>query len=100
MIETGGKIEEYREIKEYWMKRLLVNVQADDLQRQGFIDRNGQLYGFRQYDEIHFRNGYSRDARKMTFKFNGTSVGQPVFKWFGRHEEGNIFIIHLGHRIS
>lgn len=43
MIASGEKKEEYREIKDYWTKRL-----------------DG-----RDYDVVYFRNGYAKDAPKI-----------------------------------
>lgn len=62
MILSGGKTEEYREIKPYWEKR--------------FINYFGQYYDFsteetklvwsQQPKTIVFRNGYGKDAPQFT----------------------------------
>lgn len=54
LIASGEKRGEYREKKEYWRKRL-----------EG-----------RQYDEIHFRNGYATDAPFMRVEFLGIEDAQ------------------------
>lgn len=59
MIADGIKDEEYREIKDYWVKRLEHKV----------------------YDVIQFKNGYSKEARKMTVEFKGLSVGHGFPEW-------------------
>ncbi len=51
-ILAGTKKIEYREIKPYWTKRL--------------FDENGEAI---KYDFILFRNGYSKDCRKMKVEF-------------------------------
>ena len=61
LILSGEKTEEYREDKEFWRRRL-------ENQR---------------YDEIHFRNGYARDARWMRVELFDITRGEwgdsPVF---------------------
>jgi len=58
-ILRGEKLEEYREIKPYWEKRLL--------------NPDGS---FKKFDEVHLRNGYAKDSRYMRFRpgaiFRGT----------------------------
>jgi hypothetical protein len=58
-ILAGNKKIEYREIKPYWTKRLL--------------DEIGKP---REYDFIYFRNGYSRNCRKMKVEFKGLRIGK------------------------
>ena len=48
-IAAGTKKEEYRELKPYWRTRM-----------KG-----------REYDEIHFRNGYNADAPRMRVEYRG-----------------------------
>jgi len=62
-ILTGIKRVEYREIKPYWTTRLL--------------DKNGKP---KQYDIIEFRNGYSKDARKMKVEFEGLKIGKKNYE--------------------
>lgn len=54
LINSGVKTEEYREIKSYWEKRL----------------------GNNNYDIVEFRNGYHKDAPKMSFKINEIFKGK------------------------
>ncbi len=77
LINSGFKTEEYREIKPYWEKR----------------------FDNKTYDVVEFRNGYHKDAPKMSFKIN------EIFKGNGRVEWGAIqgetyYIIKLGERIN
>ena len=53
-IAGGEKTEEYREQKPHWQKRL-----------EG-----------KHYDEIHFRNGYAKDAPQMRVECLGITTGQ------------------------
>lgn len=76
MIESGEKTTEYREDKPYWQKRLL-----------------------RYYDAVHFRNGYSRNARTMMFLINSIVVGRGFVVW-GARPDRPVFKIYLGERLS
>ncbi len=58
-ILAGTKKIEYREIKPYWTARLLNNDGT-----------------FKKYDFIIFKNGYSKDARKMVVEFKGGRIGR------------------------
>lgn len=55
-IASGKKKQEYREFKPYWIKRL-TDLECD------------YYYNF---DEIHFRNGYSKNAPFMRIEHLGT----------------------------
>lgn len=56
-ILAGTKKIEYRDIKPYWTKRLL--------------DENNKP---KKYDIIYFKNGYSKDCRKMKVQFKGLKI--------------------------
>lgn len=56
LIASGDKVFEFREIKPYWTKR--------------FIDKRGN---YKQFDEVHFKNGYSKDSPFMRVEFKGIS---------------------------
>lgn len=64
MIASGEKREEYRELKQYWERRL----EDDD-------------NGFKQYDVIQFRNGYQKDAPTIVIKLLGIEVGIGKREW-------------------
>lgn len=59
-IAAGIKKEEYREIKKYWIRRL--------------FDFDGM---YKEFDEIHFRNGYHSDSPFMRVECKGICV-KPV----------------------
>ncbi|MFH1484479.1 MAG: hypothetical protein ABIH46_00265 [Chloroflexota bacterium] len=65
-IARGEKHEEYREVKPYWTKRI----------------EN------RMYDEIHFRNGYRKDAPFMRVEYMGWNPGE----WDGKA----VYVLRLG----
>lgn len=61
-ILEGRKVEEYRDIKPYWTKRL--------------FDSNGNV---KDYDVIIFRNGYAKDALEMKVEFKGVRVEKDKY---------------------
>lgn len=56
-IAKGEKVEEYRDLKPYWEKRL----------------EN------KSYDEIWFRNGYSKNAPFMRIEFKGCEKRENTY---------------------
>lgn len=56
-IASGEKIVEYREIKPHWTQRLL--NEHDEV---------------KHYDEVHFRNGYSKIAPFMRVEWMGMRI--------------------------
>jgi len=75
MIASGEKREEYREMKPYWHKRLMCSK--------------------RKFDAIHFRNGYSRNARSMTVELRELRSGLGIVEW-GSPEGQEVYILCLG----
>lgn len=77
MILSGEKTEEYREVKPYWVKRLM----TDELAMKSFAG-------------VLFTNGYNRDSRRLSMFIEKISIG------FGREDWGaepgkKYFIIKL-----
>jgi len=64
LIANDEKHFEYREIKEYWTKRLLVR----NLTNYTKVWRTR----FREFDEIYFRNGYKKDSPFMRVEWIAT----------------------------
>jgi len=56
LIVKGEKKFEYREYKKHWMSRLLCSS------------------GIRNYDEIHFTNGYGKDKPFARVEFDGAAI--------------------------
>ncbi len=61
LIASGDKKIEYREFKSYWKGRLMV-------ERQYIRD---------DFEEVHFRNGYSKDAPFMRVECLGIVTMRP-----------------------
>ncbi len=88
LIASGEKTIEYREIKDYW-KRRLVTITDDRIMSPNFI---GHPFTFNEFYEIEFKNGYSKTSPSMRVEFKKTVL--EVF-------EGKMcFAIHLGKIIS
>ena len=73
MILAGIKIEEYREIKPYWRKRLLG----------------------KKFYAIHFRNGYGKSAPCFTIKLTRLYKSLGIVEW-GAPAGKEVFILRLG----
>ena len=96
MIKCGVKKEEYREIKDYWIKR--------------FKDMSltPPFKPFKEFSVIEFKNGYAKDAPTMRVEFKGIRIGKPKVEWCidaiefdkdnGSYDD--CFIIELGSVLS
>ena len=93
MISSGIKKEEYREINEYWTKRLVVsepnNLLDDDIV-------------FSVFDCIEFSLGYPAAddmSRRIRYEFKGIrkSYGNPAW---GAEPEKEYYVNSIGERLS
>ena len=84
-IASGEKKIEYREVKDYWIKRLCNNPG----------DETGEwTWDFKKFDEIYFKNGYSKNAPFMRVKHKYTVENSGMFS--DLRIKGIVFAIHLG----
>lgn len=67
MIASGDKKEEYREIKPYWINRLMDGVPMKPK--------------FKSFIGVLFRNGYSKDARQLAMFIEDISIGEGREDW-------------------
>lgn len=88
MIAAGEKNEEYREIKPYWVARLLQNnnnivdvrhlalalARRTDLLKK-YID--AQRIVLKQYTHVLFINGYRRDSPRIEKEIENITIGKP-----------------------
>ena len=78
-IAQNEKKQEFREVKPHWEKRF-------------YHEDNGAIVESK-YDEVHFRNGYAKDAPFMRVECLGvdhmTNIKTPI-------GEGEFFVINLG----
>ena len=111
MIESGFKTEEYREIKEHWVKRLIHFTYEEyetleELTSQlQFAEENEwtpyEVLGYygaqlRRFYAVKFSYGYTK--RTMTFECKGITIGKGKKEWGASDED--VFIIKLGRRVE
>jgi hypothetical protein len=94
MIASGEKTEEYREMKPYWIKRILEGSSA---KLPGLATVPRQLSLQTKYERVCFHRGYT--SQTMTFKIKGVSVGMGNVAW-GAPVDKVVIIIKLGNRIA
>ena len=90
MIESGIKIEEYREIKPYWTRRFIGMNQPLFSFRHGYQQSN-----IKGYTHVKFSYGYTK--RTMTFEIKEITIGKGNPEWGAPKED--VFIIKLGKKI-
>lgn len=92
MIASGEKKEEYREIKEYWVKRLGFHADVKfDIQQVIFFPPEEI-----KYDVITFHKGYTKET--ITIKCEGIKISQGKTQW-GAQKGMFYFVLLLGERI-
>ena len=111
MIESGEKTEEYREIKPYWLKRLLrsdwptPNKKIDNLCASFLCNHKNVLIRHlcrenliaAPYTHIRFHYGYTK--RTMLYKMRKIIIGLGKVEW-GAPLCSYVFIIELENRIK
>jgi len=97
MIDIGEKPEEYRDLTEHWVKRLLT------LTEQGFkklhyfgILEEREIIKFKDYTHVRFHRGYT--SMTITFEIERISIGKGNPEW-GAPTDREVFIIKLGKRL-
>lgn len=90
MIDRGEKKEEYREIKQYWMKRLIEDIDEDE---EG--DTCGHVF-YVDYECVCFHRGYT--STTMTFRVKNIDIGKGKPEW-GAPTDRPVFIIKLRERL-
>ena len=105
LIESGVKTEEYREITDYWKKRICKNW--DDYHPGHYCMYGGcclEICGFRHkhiahdFDAVTFYLGYAKDRPSMTFRVDDIIIGKGLPE-LGAVPGQDYFIIKLGERI-
>ena len=112
MIKSGEKKEEYRELKEFWLIRLLdikwpketkyddKYIPSDivfDLKRHSWVKVfKSYRAEFKTFDIVEFRNGYSKNASSFQIEFKGIDIGEPKPEWTDENWQGEVFRIKLG----
>lgn len=87
LVKSGEKKEEYREIKEYWIRFFKKHCDK-------FSIANSTASGL-QYDLLVFRNGYRTDSPKILLKNPKIRIGRGKKKW-GSNSWPKLFHYKLG----
>lgn len=87
LIKSGEKTEEYRELKEFWCKRLC----TDEI----YENSKGHTTNIKEYQFVEFKNGYSKDAPTIITECKEITIGKPT-KQGSQLFENDVFIISLG----
>lgn len=102
LIASGEKKEEYREIKEYWIKRLISDdfnwdCATTDKRNAHYVSCPNGFY--KHYDEVIFKNGYSKNAPQIRMKVQKIFRGEGFEDW-GAEPGKPYFVIKLGEIIK
>ncbi len=115
MILSGEKKEEYRDVKEYWVSRLvdfktmhhshkqelydeLVGYPKDGAQSVDYYYSNEVIKG-RCYKSVTFSNGYSKTRPQFEIELKGIEIRTGNPEW-GAEEGKKYFVILLGEVIK
>lgn len=79
MIFSGEKREEYRDVTEYWNKRLKWP--------SGF---------YKPYTIVCFTNGYAKDARRFTMEIDSINIYKGGWPHWGAKINKKYYVIKLG----
>lgn len=107
MIAIGTKKEEYREIKPYWIRRLLIDVEVRDASKttdyDWLIDRIVSRdyynvgYGFQEFDVVSANNGYQKNCPNIQWEHKKIRIGKPNPAWCELEDVGKtLFILEIG----
>jgi len=108
MILSGEKLEEYREVKDYWAVRLLngfsktdIHFHLSELKEPYETTAGNTLFDAikKDFDAVQFINGYAKNAPSFTIECKGIEIGKAKPEW-SDNWEGNVFVIKLGKIIS
>jgi len=96
MIVSGEKKEEYREVKDYWMKRLAgLNGCGTSYNFTVLCNNNNKC---KDFDVVVFKNGYSKNAPTVKIECKGIEIEQGEKKWGAPNHK--VFVIKLGKIIN
>ncbi len=103
MIESGVKTEEYREIKPYWVKRLVPCTHecssghwSEEYYKCVLNCKAVNMHiNIPLFKYVKFSYGYTK--RTMIFELEKITIGKGNPEWGA--PEGDVFIIKLGKRI-
>lgn len=101
MIASGEKLEEYREIKPYWVSRLVDGLDAPTSYEKtmGLVfELAGHIHSMKSaiaYDLVEFRNGYGKNVPAIRMKIRDIVMDFGKEEW-GAEFNKPYFVIKLG----
>jgi hypothetical protein len=97
LIASGEKKEEYRQIKDFWVKRFGSRIEwsMESYIPADISDSNGVGYKIYDFKTVTFKNGYQSNAPTMVVEFKGINIGTAKPEW-SDNWQGDVFIIKLG----
>lgn len=100
MIASGNKKDEYRYLSHFFCSRFLVDFHWPRSRGKYTNPELDEIasYEFKTWDYVTFTNGYSRDSRKITLKFEGLEISSGLPEW-GAVPNKLYFVIKLGNQI-
>lgn len=100
MIASGEKKEEYRDVKPYWISRLVDGMgHPHSCADFNFKHKNGYEYSMDYavgYDYVEFRNGYRKDSPRVLVKILDIVLDAATTSKWGAEYGKQYFIIKLG----
>ena len=111
LIHKGEKLEEYREIKPFYVSRLIKFKQemmdfevkdfCDEVYKKDLLNFNDihefiEYYDveFKNYDYFELSNGYGKHVPKLFFKFSGVEIKRGNKEWGAN--DNFCFVIKIG----
>lgn len=100
MIDSGEKLEEYRDLTPYWCRRL---ARCESAKSCLFRERHGQCHHRNMladlnadgYTHVRFHRAYT--AKTMVFRYDRLHIGRGKTQW-GAPADRDVLIISLGER--
>jgi hypothetical protein len=89
LIAAGIKTEEYREIKDYWKKRLIKGLLAQHWGEGEYV------FTPKEFDVISANNGYAKNCPNIKWKHEGIRIGEGNPEW-GAEPGKKYFILEIG----
>lgn len=99
LIRSGVKKEEYRKVKYFWITRLV----KQDIKERTYAINLYESYYLPKYEweEIHFKNGYQKEAPIIKCEFKWLQIKKPNPEWTcGIISNEPVFAIKLGNIIN
>lgn len=97
MIDSGEKLEEYREIKEYWGSRLLHKC----ISPTKYYTNMNKTPMFREFSSVVFYYGCAPSTKFPHIEFESPviTIGRGNPEW-GAPVDKDVFIIRFGRRVE